>query len=605
VGSGPRGLSRAFARTLSSVGLGLLVGAVLQPAGAQVRDTSVVPKRDTAAVRDTVPRRDSVVHRDTIKAGLAQSELPVLADPSGSYHWTRAAMFSTGALTLQDLLDRTPGLTGLRTNWIPQPMMSAYLGDLRRVRVSIDGFQLDELEPTMRGVWDLSQIPIWGLDDLVVERSASEVRIVMRTWRVDRTTPVSRTDIYTGDQATNLYRGVFGRRYENGEVLQLAGQQYSATPGPRAESSDHLGFMSRVGIARRLWTADVVMLRQSRQRGRNFTQSFSDTMPGTESTRSDAYFRFAWTDTARGWWTQGLAGASVYTWHAPELPANSTLPDSGVSRSQYVWSSGYSRGAMRASFTQRFLLGSGRHVATPSGRLSFDAKRLTISAYGEGRGLDSTRRFDVSAVARPVGFAFVGGSFGTEVPLADSAGSPVFSRVEAGVRVRDLWLSGGLMRRDPVKLDAGSIVLPNTPAVQDSSATATFASVRGRVWKAIYLDAHAVRWSDTAAAYRPQYQTRTEVYLSTARLDRFPTGNFHVRMAAVHEYRSTMLWPDSTGFTRVSGFRTWSTLLQFKIVSAEIFWNYRNTLNHRYEQIPGYRMPRLSSVYGVRWEFWN
>jgi hypothetical protein len=119
------------------------------------------------------------------------------------------------------------------------------------------------------------------------------------------------------------------------------------------------------------------------------------------------------------------------------------------------------------------------------------------------------------------------------------------------------------------------------------------------------VDAHAVRWSDTTGAYRPQYQTRTELYLSTSRLDRFPTGNFHVRASVLHEYRSTLFWPDTSGFLREPGHRVFSTLLQFKIVSAEVFWNYRNTMSARYSEIPGYRLPRLSSIYGVRWEFWN
>jgi len=581
-----------------------------------VRDSSVV-RRDTGLTRDSAAararndsaalraRKDSAAAADTIKAALAQSELPVLADPSGSYHWTRRTMFESGALTVQDLLDRTPGLTGMRANWIAQPMMSAYLGDPRRLRISVDGFELEELDPRMGRVWDLSQIPLWSLDDLVIERSASEVRLLLRTWRVERTTPFTRTDIYTGDQATNLYRGLFGRRYRHGEVLQLAGQQYSTTAGRFAESSDQLGLMTRVGIGRPTWTADAVLMRRNRHRGRNFSQTLGDTVPATESVRSDAYLRLAWFDTSRGAWAQTLAGTSIYTHHAPDASSSSTTADTGRSRSQYVLTGGYNRGALRASFTQRFLFGFGRHVATPSARIGWDAPRLSLSAFGEGRGLDSTRRFDVSAVVRPIRVAYFAGSIGTERPLSDSAGAPVFSRIEAGLRARDLWLSGGVMHRDAVEVDPVAIVRSATPLRSDSAATGAFATIRGRVWQAVYLDAHAVRWSDTTGAYRPQYQTRTELYLSTSLLDRFPTGNFHIRASVVHEYRSTLLWPDTSGFTRVTGYRVFSTLLQFKIVSAEVFWNYRNTFDARYAEIPAYRRPRLTSIYGVRWEFWN
>lgn len=599
-----------LALSLRRVGLGLLVGAVLQPAGAQVRDTAAV-KRDSSVVRDTSMtrpgvRRDSAVRRDTIKAALATAELPVLADPTGSFHWNRQNIFATGALSVQDLLDHVPGLTGLRANWIAQPMISAYLGDPRRVRVFLDGFALEELDPRMARIWDLSQIPLWALDDLVVERSASEVRIHLRSWRVDRTTPFTRTDIYTGDQATNLYRGLFGRRYKHGEVLQVAGQQFSTTPGRFSESSDQLGLLTRLGIARPKWTVDALVFRQSRHRGRSFTLTLSDTMPATESTRFDAYLRTAWNDTTSGVWAQALAGASTYDYAAPNLQGSSaTSADSARSRSQYVLTGGYSRGPWRASFTQRFLLGAARHVATPSARFGLETSKLSVSLFAEGRGLDSTRRFDASAVARPVSFAFVAGSLGREQPLLDSAGTPSFARIEAGIRLGDLWVSLGALRRDPVELDATRIARRATALVRDSAAQGTFATIRGRLWKAVYVDLQGTRWGDTTATYRPQYLTRSEVYVNTSLLDRFPTGNFHVRASVVHEYRSSILWPDSSGAVRVSGNRTFSTNLQIRIVSAELFWHYRNMVNERYAEIPGYRLPRLSSLYGVRWEFWN
>src|SRR5690348_9956538 len=119
------------------VGLGLMVGAVLQPAGAQVRDTvprrdsvtrtdTIMTARDSARARlkahaDSVARRDSIIRADSIKPGIAQSELPVQADPAGNYHWTRKDMFSGGAIDVMDLLERIPGLVGLHSSWIAQP----------------------------------------------------------------------------------------------------------------------------------------------------------------------------------------------------------------------------------------------------------------------------------------------------------------------------------------------------------------------------------------------------------------------------------------------------------------------------------------------------
>ncbi|HEX7938176.1 MAG TPA: hypothetical protein VF483_04240 [Gemmatimonadaceae bacterium] len=598
-----------------------MAGAVLQPASAQVRDTvmrrdsanrrdTIMTPRDSARARlkahaDSVARRDSIIRADSIKPGIAQAELPVLADPSGNFHWTRKDMFSSGAIDVMDLLERVPGLVGLHSSWIAQPMMAAYLGDMRRVRVYVDGFELEELDPRNGRVWDLSSIPLWSLDDLLVERTASEIRIHMRSWRVERTTPYSRTDIYTGDQSTNLYRGYFGTRFRHGEVLQLSAQEFSTTPGRSEASNDQLGFMSRIGIARRTWTADVVIHRTGGNRGQLINFANTDTVPGTEYTQYDAYARLAWQDTARGWWAQALAGASTLAYNPPG-GAKTPDADTGKSRSQYVFTGGYARGPWHATFTQRFLNGAARHVATPAIRAAWDTKLLTVSAIAEGRGLDSTRRFDVSAALKPTSFLFVSGAVSNERPLLDSTGTPVFTRVEAGVRAGDVWISVGALHRDPVELDPAPVVGRRAKLVFDSSALGTFATVSGRVWKAIYVEAQGTRWNDTAAIYRPQYQTRAEVYLSTSLLKWVPSGNTHIRLGVSHEYRSSMLWPDTSGTTvKVPGFRVVSTSLHWKIVSAELFWVYRNAFNEKYPEIPGYRMPRLSSTYGVRWEFWN
>jgi len=625
------------------VGLGLLVGAVLHSvAHAQVRDTTrtkrdtarsptdtIVARRDTAARRDTsgavrVPlparadsmlRRDSLLRkdsarvvRDTVKAPLTAAEAPVLADPSGSFVWDRRDLFSTGALTVQDLLERVPGVTTLRSGWISQPMVASFMGDVARVRVFLDGLELEELDPRMGGLWDLTQIPLWALDDIRVERGASEIRIHLRSWRVERTTPYTRTDIYTGDQSTNLYRGLFGRRYQHGEALQFAGQQYGTNPGRNLESSDQLGILGRVGIARRGWSADAMLLRNDRNRGRSFADQLIDTIPAIESTRSDLYARFGWGTPDQGLWMQGIASGSKIAYGGQK---SSTSGSSGVDtsrfRAQYAVSGGYAHGAWRASFTQRYKTGLFRQVATPSARLGLETRLLTLSVLGEGRGaaLDSTRRVEASAVVRPLSFVFLGGAAGTEQPKTDSVSARQFLRAEAGLRLRDVWVTGGMLRRAEALLRGPNIFNKAAIDTTEPSIQGVFATVRGRVWKAVYADAQGISWNDTGSFYRPKYQTRAELYVSTSLLDRFPSGNFHMLASAVHEYRSSTLWPTAGTTIRIKGYRTISTLVQVRILTAEVFWNFRNVLGERYSQIPGYPLPRLTNIYGVRWEFWN
>lgn len=580
---------------------------------AAARDTTgavrvrVPARADSLLQRDSLTRRDSAraaAGRDTIKAPLASVDVPVLADPTGSYVWDRRDVFSTGALSAADLLERVLGATVLQSSWIAQPSIAAFAGDPRRVRVFLDGLELQELDPRMRRIWDLTQIPLWALDDIRVERAATEIRIHMRSWRVTRTTPTTRTDVYTGDQGTNLYRGMFGRRYRHGEVLQLAGQQFGTTPGRNAESSDQLGALGRVGWAKGRWSADAFFLRTDRHRGRTFATSNTDTIPDTESTRTEAYVRAGWGTSERGPWVQALANASKYAYGG--VAQADTVADTTRYFSQYVLTGGYSRGPLRGSFTQRYNVGENWRVATPSARVGLETRRLSLSLYASGRGFDSTRKADASVVVRPVDFVYLAASAGKEQHrVADSLSSPLFVRGEAGVRVGRLWLSGGVMRRDPVVLDAPTIFSGATATVVDSSAQAVFAAVKGKVWKAIYADLQGIQWRDTGSFYRPKYQARSELYLSTSLLDRFPSGNFHLLVSAAHEYRSSSLWPDTAGTVRLQGYRMLSTLIQVRIVSAEVFWSFRNVFGERYAQIPGYRLPRLTNIYGVRWEFWN
>ena len=575
---------------------------------------AVPPGEDSLALRAERRNEARPVRKDTIKAPLITASAPVLADPNGSFVWDRRDVFSTGALTVQDLLDRIPGVTGLRVGWISQPSISAFMGDPGRVRVFLDGLELTEMDPRMGRIWDLSQIPLWALDDIRVERAASEIRIHMRSWRVERTTPFTRTDVYTGDQGTNLYRGLFGRRYKHGEILQFAGQQYATDPGRSIESSDQLSALARIGVARPRWSADAFMVRTGRNRGRALADAATDTVPGVESTRSDAYARFGYGTPDRGFWAQTLAMASRYS-YGGEASSAATSVDADTLRfeGQYLATGGYTFGPWRATLSQRYRTAAQRRTWSPSLRVRFESKQLSASVNAEGRWVDSTRRMDASVVARPLDYVFIGGAFGVEQPLGDSvvtAFSPrsaSFSRVEAGVRVLNgLWVSGGLMRRDSVVLDAPTIYRSGTPFVADDAQTATFAAVRGRIWKSLYADIQGIQWSDTGSFYRPRYQARSELYLSTQLLDRFPTRNFHMLASVTHDYRSHILWPDTSGTViREKGYRMISTLIQFRIVSAEVFWNFRNVLGERYSHVPGYRLPRISNIYGVRWEFWN
>jgi hypothetical protein len=137
------------------------------------------------------------------------------------------------------------------------------------------------------------------------------------------------------------------------------------------------------------------------------------------------------------------------------------------------------------------------------------------------------------------------------------------------------------------------------------TVTAYTGAVRGRIWKAINADISALKWTDSIGSYRPQYQTRSELFVRTNLLDKFPTGDFGLMASIIHEYRSGdhLPFPNTENFRSTVGYRTLSTLLEIRILSATISWQFRNTLGERYAQVPGYIMPRQTNFYGVRWSF--
>lgn len=638
------------------LGLGLLVGAILQrPAQAQQTDTtraradSIARARRDSVLRaradslgrahpdtavspipakppvvlggDTIPRGpvDTTAAvplpvRDTIKAPLAHAPAPPLTDIGPEYRWPRDSIFASGALTLLDLLDRVPGVTTLSSGWLASPMTAAYTGSVARIRIFVDGLELVALDPRAQGILDLSQIPLWPYEEVRIERAAEEIRVYLRTWRVDNTTPYTRTDAATGDQNTNLYRGYFGRRYAHGEALQLGAQQFSTSPDRLGVASgDDLSAIGRLGWARGRWSVDAYFFRSHRTRGALVSQGLPITpLPATDETHTDAYLRAAVGDPDAGPWLQLIAGTMDF--RRPKGPASgdTTQPqpeDTLRSRAQYVAMGGLTRFGIRLQGTERLWVFGGSRYHTPSLRASYDSRWLTLSAYAEHSDVpvDSVRsRADVSARLRPLSFLELAGSAG-QIRDARAVGtSPTrYVRGEAGVRLGQLWLSGGALVRDSATLPAPQVYEDGlTPAVE-GRATGTFAGVRGTIWKAVRADAIGIRWNGSGW-YRPQYETRSQLYVSTRWLSRFPSGHFGFIASAEHDYRSNTLFPDTSGQALMAvGSRVLTTLIEIRILRASIFWQYRNLLGEDYEIVPGFPMPRQTNIYGVRWEFWN
>jgi len=177
-------------------------------------------------------------------------------------------------------------------------------------------------------------------------------------------------------------------------------------------------------------------------------------------------------------------------------------------------------------------------------------------------------------------------------------------RAEVGIKFFRPWVSGGFISADrapglaPLAYD--TLLLPTGPG----RVTANTASIRGPLFLGLGIDAWVVRWSG-ASIYQPEWQSRSELNYSNNFLKKFPRGDFEIKAAGVYEYRSHTIFPLAAGDNRTEAAKTLSALLEIRILRAVISYQQRNILGYQYEFVPGFEMPRVLAIYGVRWDFWN
>ncbi len=583
--------------------------AVPMPSDTAHADTT---KSDTTSDTTQVPK-------DTIKAPLAHAELPELVGIGAPYHWDRDQFFATGAINLLDLLKLIPGVTTFRSGWITSPQYAAYLGDPARIRFFYDGVEVENLDPRSPGALDPSEVQLYSLEEVSVERGADELRVYLRSWRVQRTSTNTRVDVLTGDEGTNLYRGFYGKRYGNGMALQLTGQQYGTNSDPTIGGGDELALTGRLGWAKGPWSIDGYAIRSSRTRDEQDMDLVTNTngvVPEQDRTRTDAYLRAGYGDPDSGSWAQVMVAAQQFAEHSnfhPQLnfaPADSA--DTTVSAKQLVATGGFTRWGLRLSAADRLHILPNSTMNSLEARLAYERKELAVSFVADYRGPDTTSTEEASARFTPLDFISVTGAVTHRHGGGVDGGEQVAVRLEAGIKVLGTWLSGGILRRDAALLPGLTAYDTIFAAQRAAAATGIYGTIRGKFYKDIGADVWAVRYSNNGY-YRPQVQTREELYLDTKWLSRFPSGNFGFRGSIAHEFRQNVLFPTTTSdetFNNNAPFALFSHVLvgsiEVRILDAVIFFHSTYGINPPiYEIVPGYAQPRQLLTYGVRWQFWD
>jgi hypothetical protein len=591
------------------------------------RERAAVQQRDDSMRNALAQARVDSIERvrlaDTIKAPFAFFEEPRAAITVERTHWSRQEVLRSGAVNLVDLLDRVPGVTSFRTGWLGGAHFAALNGDFQRIRLFIDGVERDPLDARQGGVTDLIDVPLWTVDAITVERGATELRVWIRTWTVRRTTPYTRVDIYTGDLNTNGFRAHFAKRLGNGVALQFVGEQLAtqtgrlaaATAGSAASGAGDgtvqlLDF--RVGWARRLWTVDMHGTGISRERDpQTARENFTD-LPATKTNSRDAYIRVAYGDSARGLFVQALSGALRTRLQGIPLASDTSgaPSDSARSRTQHVLTMGYRADRWRASVTDRARPIGGALVHAPLLRASAEGTSWLMEGFAEQRGHDSLRVSELLASWMPTTWLSLTSTAGRRARWRDTTPTTrTFARADLALRWHRLWIGGGVMREDsttatsPVAFGAPAAQLPALPT------TGLLGFVRGGLYKDIRIDVQALRWN-TAQYTRPRVGARTELILESPWLSRFPKGEFGINLRLQHTFRDPVpfYWTSTAGALEprvADDAQVVSALLEIRIQSATLFYQYRNLTGRAYEQIPGLTMPPAVQLYGVRWEFWN
>ena len=609
-----------------------LLARALAQAQQPARDTTRAPHDTSRAGTDTtrhpaIPlpsdttRDTTKVPRDTIKAPLAHAERPLLLGVGSQYHWDRDSIFSSGADNLLDLLSTIPGVTVFRSGWLASPQYAAYLGDPGRVRVFLDGVELEPLDQRAGGVLDMSEAQLWSLEDVSVERGADELRVYLRSWSVRRTTTSTRIDVETGDQGTNLYRAFYGKRYGNGLAFQLGGKQWGTASNPAIGGGDELALMGRLGWARGPWSIDAFATRSSLSRDEQDPQLADATggVPAEDRTRTDAYVRAGYGDPDAGAWAQLMAAVEKFDEHTPFRPSPLTFAaadtaDTVTSGTQYIATGGLTRWGLRLSAAERFHVLEHRSFNSLSARIAYERPSLAVSLFADYRGGDTTSTEEASARWTPFGRVTVTGALTRRHGSANgvSTSATYAMRGEAGLRLGQLWMSGGVMRRDAEVVPGLIAYDPTFASALSSSGSAIFGTLRGKVYQDIGFNLTATRWN-ADGYYRPQLQSHEEVYLDTKWLHRFPSGNFGFFGSVAHEYRGNVIFPgigttespDGGGQIAVYN-HVLLTRVEVRILDAVIFFHSMYGISPPiFEYVPGFLQPRQRLLYGVRWQFWN
>lgn len=618
----------------------LIALLVAQPGHAQdpQRPDTVPPRPDSILQQpDSLARTDTLAAaQDTVpEPVLPPPVMPVLTQPvpigfaTGVWEWDRAALLAEPYITVNDLLDRIPGITTIRSGFYLQPEAASLWGATAGgIEVVLDGYTLQPLDhPT----YDLSRIELLQLESVRVERRARGIRLVLRSIEPYTVEPYTRVEAGIGQPALNLFRGLFmSPRLAFGPFA--AGVERIEVQGIEGdEPADAFTGWAKWGWVRERYGIQLEYRQQALDRDLD-----SDDEPGDSLVvaggfaRRDVMLRGRWQPTD-ALVLEAFGGQSRSERTLPDtFPDNVNTPDS-LRAPPPVERDNLQLGA-RASFDQGPFAVAGTLRSNGSDRLpstEIDLNGWFAAGRWGGFGAsveraswheaDATSSFMVHGVATPFStirlFAQYGsGTAGAPAPL-DTV-PPVrtehtLMRAGGDATWRGITVGGALLsvERDSVR----PFYLPV------DSAALPIASGELRGWELyghlpivggwLSADGTMTRWIEgNLGVYNPAVAWRAGL---TARINPLASGNLEILARIEGNHRDIISVPTVFGENEPLELRTVParTLIDgwlvIRILQLQAFMRYEDFAAERAQDFPGRERPGPRLFYGVKWSFLN
>lgn len=572
----------------------LLASAALQPAPATAQDSADVYRRLEAQARITVP----VMPR--LAPGGPQPPLSRIVFPRDSIN-------TSGAATVGDLLAQVPGVYLWRGGGIGRPELPNFRGrGGASVEYYLDGMPYLAVGPDSVTV-DPALLPLGLIDRVEVERWPGMLRVHLFTRRHDRVAAASHIVLAAGPNKLAMYRAGLERRFASGFGVGV-GADYLENPPPTGGLGQYQNTQfwvqtSYVPSAR--FGAHIQYLGASPDRDA-FSDGAGPVGERYEGGRGELQARAFFGGRADG---TGPRIDFVY--------ARASFDSSGIEQSiGQLGAAASARGAAWSARTGAFYRTRWTPLDLSVAASWAPAALLTVGAEGVYRRHEGDRTTRYAGLrgglTLPAGLVVTGGArLGDEVaaPAIEASPEQKLSEIEGTIGWQQPWIGvAASYARTAAFAPPAYQPFPSIALIEPSGST-KWLTLSGRLAPTQWFTVEGWYSSPsgaTPAGLPPRHYSVTGS-LRSKFLRTFRSGAFDLKLElGLEGWDAGVLGTDAAGAPVVVPRSTFiRSLVQLQIESFSVFWESRNLGNTQTGYVPGFRVPRYSGFFGIRWGFSN